>query len=166
MKFKNIIKDILIAESEGPSDHAKWVAKQVLAKFLFADEMEQFDYILDYDLNVGSESYFVIDPGVYSEYWLEYTFEIDVQSYPSYTPPTWDDPGDYEPAEYEFIIKDLSVIENNNAIYKGPDFTNFSKIKTGELESRYGKNRIVTGDNFLYTFFGKKIDDELNDKAD
>ena len=166
MKFKDIIKDILITESEGPSDRAKSIAKHVLAKFIFAEEKEQIDFISDYDLTVNGESYFVIDPGSTSEYWLEYTFEIDIQSYPSYSPGRWDEPGDYDPAEYEFIVTKLAVIENNAAVYKGPDFTNFLKIKIGEMESRYGKPRIKDGDDFLYTFFGSRIEDVLNDNAD
>lgn len=167
MKFKDIIKSILIKEDEnGPSDHAKWIAKQILAKFMFADDKEQTNFVTDYDLNVKSESFFVLDPGSGQEFWLEYTFEIDVTSYPSYTPATWDDPGDYDPAEYAFVITGLSVIENNAAVYKGPDFTNFLDFKVGEMESRYGAPRKIDGSDFLYNFFGDRIEDELNDLID
>jgi hypothetical protein len=167
MKFKDIIKSILIKEDEnGPSDHAKWVAKQVLVKFMFADKKEQKGFVADYDLTVNGESFFVLDPGSGQEYWLEYTFEIDVTSYPSFTAPTWDDPGDYDPAEYDFVITGLSVLENNAAIYKGPDFTNFLTLKTGEVDSRYGSSRKLDGADFLYDFFGESIEEVLNDNAD
>jgi hypothetical protein len=166
MKFKDIIKDILIAESEGPSEHAKWVAKQVLVKFMFADYKEQRGFVWDYDLDVSGVSNFVLSAGGAEDYYLQYNFEIDISSYPSYTPATYDDPGDYDPAEYEIEIKQITVFDNDQIIYEGPDFTNFASLKIGEVESRYGQNRISYGEGFLYDYFGDKIEEILSDNAD
>ena len=95
MKFRDIIKDILIAENEGPSDHVKWVAKQILARFMFADDKEQRGFMHDYNLDVGGESTFLLGlPDTTDDSYLEYTFEIEVESYPSFTPGTWDEPAD------------------------------------------------------------------------
>ncbi len=167
MKFKDIIKDILIAESEGPSEHAKWVAKQVLVKFMFADSSkDQRDFIWDYDLDVKGVSNIVLSEGGSSEYFLQYNFEIDITAYPSYTPATYDDPGDYDPAEYDIDITQLTVMDNDQVVYEGPDFTDFTNLKIGETESRYGQNRISYGGSFLHEFFGVMIEDEINSYDD
>lgn len=164
MKFKDIIKDILIAESEGPSDQAKWVAKQILARFMFADNKEQRGFMYDFDLNVGGESYFVLGlPNADDESYIEYTFEIEVESYPSYTPGTWDEPADYDPAIYEFGITQLTIFEYNQEIYKGPDFTDFINLKIGEQKSRYGSPYVKDGASFIYDYFGEDIEEYLND---
>ena len=165
MKFRDIIKDILITESEGPSDHAKFVAKQVLVKLMFADDgKDQRRLIWDYDLNIKGVSNLVLAGP--EEYYLQYNFEIDVTSNPSYTPPTYDDPGDYDPAEYDINIIQVTVFDNDQIIYEGPDFTKFLELKIGETESSYGKNRISYGESFLYDFFGEKIEEELSNYDD
>lgn len=164
MKFKDIIKDILISENMGPSDRAKFVAKQVLVKFMFADEKEKRGFFWDYDLQVDGVSNFVLSEGGAEEYYLQYNFEIDVSEYPSYTPATYDEPADYEPAEYDIEIKQITVFENDQIIYEGPDFTNFNKIKIGE-QSKYG-NRNIYGGDFLYSFFGEDIEEYLSNYDD
>lgn len=164
MKFRDIIKDILIAENEGPSHHAKWVAKQVLVKFMFADYKEQRNFIWDYDLDVSGVSNFVLSAGGGEDYYLQYNFEIDVTAYPSYTPGTWDEPADYDPAEYEIEIKQITVFDNDQIVYEGPDFTNFENLKIGEKSGMYGNDRF--GGGFLYDYFGDKIEEVLADNAD
>lgn len=164
MKFRDIIKDILIAENEGPSDHVKWVAKQILARFMFADDKEQRGFMHDYNLDVGGESTFLLGlPDTVDDSYLEYTFEIEVESYPSFTPGTWDEPADYDPAIYDFVITQLTVYEHSQEIYKGPDFTNFINLKVGEQKMRYGAPHPKNGSNFIYDYFGEAIEEYLND---
>ena len=57
-------------------------------------------------------------------------------------------------------------MDNDQVVYEGPDFTDFTNLKIGETESRYGQNRISYGGSFLHEFFGEKIEEELSDYDD
>ena len=95
MKFRDVIKSILINEDEnGPSSEAKRAAKEFLIKFMFSDDDEQDSYIMDYDIDIGRTSFvsLFIDG---SSYDFTYNFDVDVQKYPSFTPATWNDPPEY-----------------------------------------------------------------------
>ncbi len=159
MKFKDIIKSILIKEDEnGPSDEAKKAAKKFLIKFMFAEDHEQNSYIMDYHIDIGSTSFVTLF--IDGEYDFTYSFDVKVDSYPSYTPATWEDPAEFYEGEYHIIITEFMIqnTETNQEIYKGPDFTNFLTLKLGN-EREYGKNTKVSGGDGRF-FVGRGRDGE------
>jgi hypothetical protein len=177
MKFRDIIKSILINENEnGPSGEAKRAAKEFLIKFMFADNDEQDSFIMDYHIDIGGDSFvsLFIDG---SDYDFTYNFDVNVDSYPSYTPATWDDPADYDPGEYHLVITELIIqaVDTEQVIYKGKDFTNFLTLKMGE-EKEYGKNTTVRGgdgrhmsgigrdgEDFINANFGESIGEQMEE---
>jgi hypothetical protein len=177
MKFREIIKSILIKEDEnGPSSEAKRAAKEFLIKFMFADDDEQDSYIMDYHINIGGDSFvglFIDGTG----YDFIYNFDVDVKKYPSYTPATWNDPAEYDDGEYEIYITELIIrnVDTDQIIYKGRDFTNFLTLKMGE-EKEYGKNTTVRGgdgrhmngigrdgEDFIIANFGESIEEQMEE---
>jgi hypothetical protein len=176
MKFRDIIKSILIKEDEnGPSSETKRAAKEFLIKFMFADNDEQDSYIMDHDINIGGDSFvnLFIDGSGYD---FTYNFEVDVQKYPSFSPGTWNDPAEYDEGEYEIAITELIIqnVDTDQVIYKGRDFTNFLTLKMGE-EKEYGKNTSVRGgdgrnfvgrgrdgEDFIIANFGESIGEQMD----
>ena len=100
----------------------------------------------DYDIDGG---WFVISLGDNWNYFLEYTFTIDVTSHSSYTPGTYEDPPEGEPTEFELGITNMKLYVNDELVYEGPDVTDFMNIKT-----QLGK---TTGEDVLYGHVDDKI---------
>jgi hypothetical protein len=79
---------------------------------------------------------------------LYYYFDVEFSSNSSYTPASYNDPAEYNGAEYDLKPKYMEVNDGTNVIYKGNDFTDIMDIKLSN-----GK----TVGNYVYDSFDEKI---------
>lgn len=169
MKFLDIIKE---EEVNVPDDVRKF-AMRILAHFIILDEKEQSDCIIDTDINLEADSFFSLTSSPYEndyENVLEYHFDSEVESRSVYSSGTYNDPPDFEPAQIEMWITNLTIYKDGAEIYDGPDFTNFMKLDIGNAKQyRYADKDMVnkrTGEDFIWENFSDTLGEQEQEQQD
>jgi len=114
----------------------------------------------DYELLDGSRPDIKMSFIVDDKYYLDFTFETNITSYPKYYPGSWDEPSYGDSGEWEIVGPGKLIVgnsESGNEIYNGVDFTNF-------LKSHFGNDKSV--EQLIYDALDESYQDRMGEGMD